>query len=85
MFELYLRKLTENGVLEVGDAEAPTVARNLAVLALFSGRFDHLTGKDESADDEALRVAGSILSAMRPFAASAAAPQIDDLTARYEA
>ena len=85
MFELYLRKLTESGVLEVSDTEAATVARNLAVLALFSGRFDHLTGKDANADDEALRIAGSILGAMRPFAASAAAPMIDDLAERYEA
>ena len=85
MFELYLRRLTESGVLEVNDVEAASVARNLAVLALFSGHFDHLTGNAGSADDEALRIAGSILSAMRPFADSAAAPQIDDLSARYKA
>lgn len=84
IFELYLRQLAAAGFLDVGNAEAPVIARNLAVLALFSGRFDQLTGKDGTADDEALRVAGSILSAMRPFAASEAASEIDELAARYE-
>ena len=85
VFELHLRQLAAADVLAVSDAEAPVIARNLAVLALFSGRFDQLTDKRDSADDEALRVAGSILSAMRPFAASAAATEIDELAARYEA
>ena len=83
IFELYVRGLSNAKVLQVGDREAAAISRNLAVLALFSGRFDRLTGEDESADDEALRIAGSILSAIRPFAARSAAPQIDRLAAHY--
>ena len=83
IFELYVRGLSNAKVLQVGDAESAAISRNLAVLALFSGRFDRLTGEDESADDEALRIAGSILSAIRPFAARSAAPQIDRLAAHY--
>ena len=83
IFELYVRGLSSAKVLQVGDSEAAAISRNLAVLALFSGRFDWLTGEDESADDEALRIAGSILSAIRPFAARSAAPQIDRLSAHY--
>ena len=83
IFELYVRGLSSAKVLQVGDSEAAAISRNLAVLALFSGRFDWLTGEDESADEEALRIAGSILSAIRPFAARSAAPQIDRLSAHY--
>jgi AcrR family transcriptional regulator len=83
IFELYLRGMSSVKVLQVGDAEAAAISRNLAVLALFSGRFDWLTGEDENADDEALRIAGSILSAIRPFAVRSATPQIDRLSAHY--
>ena len=84
VFELFLRRLTDNGLLTVGDADAPVTARNLAVIALFSERFDNLTGQAGSADDSALRVAGSILNAMKPFSVAAAAALIDELTAQYK-
>ncbi|MBT8108903.1 MAG: TetR/AcrR family transcriptional regulator [Gammaproteobacteria bacterium] len=85
VFELYLRRLTLNGQLDMSDTEAPLVARNLAVIALFSDRFDQLTGSSASADDAALRVAGSILNALKPFSASSAAAHIESLAARYGA
>lgn len=84
-FELYLRRLSAAGVLKLEDREAPVVARNLAVIALFSARFERLTGAGASADDEALRVASSILTAMRPFAARQSVALLDELAARYEA
>ena len=61
------------------------LARNLAVIALFSERFERLTGAGVSADDEALRVASSILTAMRPFVARQSVALLDELAARYEA
>ena len=82
-FELYLRRLSAIGVLELRQGEAPLVARNLAVIALFSERFTQLTGAGASVDDEALQVASSILSAMRPFAASESVRQLDELASRY--
>lgn len=84
-FELYLRQLTLYRQLDISDADAPLVARNLAVIALFSDRFDQLTGAPGSADDAALRVAGSILNALKPFGASFAAEHIEDLAAHYDA
>jgi hypothetical protein len=82
-FELYLRRLTAAGVLELEDREAPLVARNLAVIALFAERLDRLAGASRSADDEALHIASSILSAMRPFAAKRSIPHLDELASRY--
>ncbi len=84
VFELYLRGLSGNQLLRMSDEDAPVIARNLVVIALFSERFDNLTGTSMSADDAALRVAGSILSALRPFTAESAMVHIDDLAARYD-
>lgn len=84
-FELYLRRLTAIGVLELRQGEAPRVARNLAVIALFSERFTRLTGAGANVDDEALQVASSILSAMRPFAARKSIHHLDELASRYKA
>ena len=83
MFELHLRGLSANGLLRMGKDDPPIVARNLAVIALFSERFDILTGQTDTADDAALRTAGSVLNALKPFAAASEAAYIDDLAARY--
>ncbi len=83
-FELYLRQLAKHGTLNLAETEARRLARNLAVIALFSDRFDRLTGTRDSADVAAVRVANSILTAMRPFASGSAAGHIDELAKRYE-
>lgn len=84
MFELHLCGLSGNGILRIDGNEAAIVARNLAVIALFSDRFDGLTGKGGSADDSALRIAGSILNALKPYAAPSEAAYIDNLAAHYD-
>ncbi len=84
MFELYLRGLADNGLLRMSDNDAPIIARNLAVIALFSDRFDILTKKTGTADESALRIAGSILNALKPFAAASESAYIDDLAAHYD-
>jgi AcrR family transcriptional regulator len=85
MFELYLRGLSANGLLGMGTDDSPIIARNLAVIALFSERFDSLTGQTDTADDAALRVAGSVLNALKPYASASESAFIDDLAARYSA
>ena len=85
MFELYLRALANGGLLSMSDDDAPVVARNLAVIALFSDRFDNLTGITGTADDAALRIAGSILNALKPFTVASGSAYIDELAAHYDA
>ena len=65
----------------MGDQDARLAARNFAVIALFSERFDQLTSASGDADERALRVAGSILGYLRPFARDS--EDIDDLVGRY--
>lgn len=84
MFELYLRALSNGDWLRMSNDDAPIIARNLAVIALFSDRFDNLTGKTGTADDAALRIAGSILNALKPFTAPSEAAYIDELAAHYD-
>jgi hypothetical protein len=63
------------------DRDARLAARNFAVIALFSERFDQLTNAHGDADERALRIAGSILGYLRPF--SSDTDDIDDLVGRY--
>lgn len=85
IFELYLRGLARSDLLNVNDDDAAVIARNLAVIALFSERFDSLTGQTTSADDAALRVAVSILNALKPLTVAAALVHIESLAAHYDA
>ena len=84
VFELYLHEMARSELLDISDNDAGVIARNLAVIALFSERFDILTSQPTSADHAALRVAASILNALKPFTAAAVLPQIESLAARYE-
>ena len=81
MFEIYLRHLAAGGALDMDGRDARLAARNFAVIALFSERFDQLTSAQGDADERALRIAGSILGYLRPFASDA--EDIDDLVGRY--
>ena len=85
VFELYLRELANSGFLNITEEDAVVIARNLAVIALFSERFDVLTGQATSADESALRVAISILNALKPFTNKAAVAHIEELAGHYDA
>lgn len=84
-FEAYLHALVDSGVIALSDDDAPVVARNLAVISLFSERFDDLVEVSQSADDSALRVAAAVLNALKPYVAAGAASQMDELAAHYTA
>ncbi|MGB5512007.1 MAG: TetR/AcrR family transcriptional regulator, partial [Woeseiaceae bacterium] len=82
-FELMLHGLVATGVLELDEKDMPTVARNLAVIALFADRFAALVGADETADDAALRIAAAVLDILRPLAAKDAMLHLEDLATHY--
>jgi len=84
-FELYLHALAGSGVISLSSDDNQVLSRNLAVVALFSDRFDALVDASTTADDSALRVAGSVLNLLKPFIAAGAAEHLDDLARHYEA
>jgi AcrR family transcriptional regulator len=84
VFEIYLRELARGRFLNLSDSDASLVSRNLAVIALFSERFDGLAGHVISADDSALSVAGSILSLLKPFTSGDAAEHMSELASHYQ-
>ena len=79
----YLRLLAGNGILELGDGDAAGLARNLAIIALMSERFDAMVGEARSADEVSLHVARSVLGAIKPYAAPQAAGELDELATHY--
>jgi len=81
--ELYLYNLASEGVLRLSAGEMHTVSRNLAVVALFSERFDALIGASTTGEASALSVARSILNVLRPFASEGAARHLQDLATHY--
>ena len=83
-FELQLHGLAGSGVLDISDDEVVIVGRNLAVIALFSDRFDTLVAESRDADDAALRVARSVLGGLKPYVATQAADDLDNLATHYD-
>jgi len=83
-FELYLRAMVENGLIPTGEINTELVSRNLAVIALFSERFDVLVDSSPTADESALRIAGSVLNALKPYVTADSALHLTELATYYE-
>ena len=83
-FELYLHALEQSGVMTIDSDDMPLVSRNLAVIALFSQRFDALVDLPRSADDSALRIAAAVLNVLKPYVQASAAAELRDLAMQYE-
>ncbi len=84
VFELYLHALAASGVITIDDREIPVVGRNLAVIALFSQRFDALVERTGSADDSALRIAAAVLNVLKPYVHAGVASQLDELATQSD-
>jgi AcrR family transcriptional regulator len=84
VFELHLHALADSRVLRPGSEEMRVIARDLAVIALFSERFDALVEKSSSADVSALHIARSILNLLKPFVAAGAAEHLAELAGHYD-
>jgi len=83
-FELYLHAMIESGVIRLRDDDARLLGRNLAVIALFSEKFDALIDSSPASDDAALRIAGSVLNVLKPFVSEDNEAHFSALAAYYE-
>jgi AcrR family transcriptional regulator len=82
-FELYLVSLARNGYLNTDMAGVKSTARNLAIIALMSERFDELVDSGRAADDAAIGVARSILGLLAPIASADTAAELEELATHY--
>jgi AcrR family transcriptional regulator len=82
-FELYLHSLRQSTVLVTSDADAGLVARNLAIITLFSDRLGGLLDDTQTSDAAALQTAAGVLSILRPLVAASAAEHLEELFSHY--
>ena len=83
-FELYLRAMVDNGIIRLGEVDTKLVSRNLAVIALFSERFDALVDSVPTADESALRIAGSVLNVLKPYVDADSESHLKELASYYQ-
>jgi len=82
-FELYVLGLVRNGYLNTDMAGVKSAARNLAIIALMSERFDELIESSPGADDAAIGVARSILGLLKPLATPETGAELEELATHY--
>jgi len=83
-FELYLHTLAAGGQIKLNDRDMRMTSRNMAVIALFSEKFDALVESPRTADDSAVHVAAAVLNMLKPFVAEDAAAHLAKLATYYE-
>jgi AcrR family transcriptional regulator len=84
IMQLYVESLRRSEFLQVDDSEVAVLSRNLVVIALFSERFDDVSGTGSSVDVSALRMARSVLGILMPYSSQEAAQLIAELSQRYQ-
>jgi len=85
VFEIYLHALADSEIMSIDAGDRPIVSRNLAVIALFSERFDALVDLPRSADESALRIAAAVLNVLKPYVHAGASAELDALAGHYKA
>ena len=83
VMRLHVESLRQADLLYIDDRQADIVSRNLVVTALFSERFDALSGAATSADDSAMRIARAVLALLLPYATEDAALHLAALSDHY--
>ena len=83
IMQLYIEALRRNAFLEIDDSEVPVMSRNLVVVALFSERFDEISGAGSSVDVSALRIARSVLGILLPYSSQETSQLIAELAEHY--
>lgn len=83
-FELHLHGLAAGGQIKLDDRDMRVMSRNMAVIALFSEKFDALVDSPRTADDSAVHVAAAVLNMLKPFVAEDAAAHLAKLATYYE-
>lgn len=83
VIQLYIVAMRKDGILMIGDKQLPVVCRSLVIIALFSERFDEISGAPSPAALCALRTAQSLLGALWPYASDSASPMFAELAEHY--
>lgn len=83
VMQIHLKAMDRSGALCIGETDIPIVSRNLVVIAMFSERFDEVSGAASSADDSALRIARAVLAIVLPYASADAASHWAALSDHY--
>jgi len=83
VMQLYLEALNRSQALDIGGGDVALVSRNLVVTAMFSERYDAVSGAALSADDSAMRIALSALAILKPYAQPGSAAHLVALSDQY--
>jgi len=81
--ELHLRAMLDEGAIDLSIEDAAGLSRRLAVIALFSDRFDLLVEGPLAADEIAVRAANGILATLAPLANGETAAHLERLARHY--
>jgi len=80
---LYLDGLHRSGILSIQDKHADIACRNVVVIALFSERYDEISGSAGTADDSALRIGRAVLGILQPYASDGFESELAALSDHY--
>ena len=81
--ELHIENLHEAGIDDIDGEEAHELSRSIAIVALFSQRFDAILGEEMSIEAAAYRLHGAAITMLLPYAKQDAVEPLQALLAHF--
>lgn len=81
--ELHIDNLSDSGIIAIPESDARDLSRNIAIVALFSQRFDSILGETVSIEDTAARLNGAAINLLLPYSCDEAAEPLHAMLSHY--
>ena len=83
VIELHLAALGGHGVIDLSRADRASLSRSIAVLAIYTQRFDAALGQEPAVEETARRITAGAIGQLLPYATGDAADGLEALLHQY--
>ncbi len=83
VIELHLAALGGRGVIDLSRADTANLSRSIAVLAIYTQRFDAALGQEPAVEETARRITAGVIGQLLPYATGDAADGLEALLHQY--
>ena len=81
--ELHLTALAGSGIIDLDGADKSALSRGIAILAIYSQRFDAALGRDPQVEQTAQRITEAVIGQLLPYATEGSADGLEALLHQY--
>jgi AcrR family transcriptional regulator len=83
VIELHLAALASVGIIDLARADKKSLGRGIAILAIYTQRFDAALGEEPAVEETARRITAAAIGQLLPYATEGTADKLEALLHQY--